>query len=206
MSSTTVTEATPAVAEKLTLAFDNTVHQGVNMKWCPHLLRSGEQAQYKYSNYLPVYDNETIFPPLEPTEFVDRGLAANKSKPNLLRKNDPSVVITKLTPLVGTEIRGLQLSQLTDSQKDELALLIAERSVVVFRDQDFKDIGPEKQKAFGSYFGKLHVHVTLSLFPMIPPKNLLTNNQARRRSCKGPYRVPQYIPWTRQPVPRAAAL
>ena len=206
MSSTTVTETTPAVTEKLTLAFDNTVHQGVSVKWCPYLLRSSEQAQYKYSNYLPVYDNETTFPPLEPTEFVDRGFAADKSKPNLLRKIDLSVVITKLTPLVGTEIRGLQLSQLTDPQKDELALLIAERGVVVFRDQDFKDIGLEKQKAFGSYFGKLHVHVILSLSPIIPPKNLLTNNQARRCPCKGPYRVPQYIPWTRQSIPRAAAL
>jgi len=36
--------------------------------------------------------------------------------------------------------------------------LIAERGVVVFRGQDFKDIGAEKQKKFGSYFGKLHVH------------------------------------------------
>ncbi|KAL2276382.1 hypothetical protein FJTKL_00973 [Diaporthe vaccinii] len=42
---------------------------------------------------------------------------------------------------------------------NELALLIAERGVVVFRDQDFKDIGPEKQKEFGQYFGRLHVHV-----------------------------------------------
>jgi sulfonate dioxygenase len=64
----------------------------------------------------------------------------------------------KLTPRVGSEITGLQLSQLNDAQKDELALLIAERGVVVFRDQDFKDIGPEKQKEFGRYFGRLHVH------------------------------------------------
>jgi sulfonate dioxygenase len=116
---------------------------------------------------LPVYDNETTFPPLEPTEFVDRGIAADKSKSNLLRKDDPKVIATKLTPAVGTEIRGLQLSQLTDPQKDELALLIAERGVVVFRDQDFKDIGPAKQKAFGSYFGKLHVHV-MPLSPIFP--------------------------------------
>lgn len=59
---------------------------------------------------------------------------------------------------MGTEITGLQLSQLTHVQKDELALLIAERGVVVFRDQDFKDIGPQKQKDLGQYFGRLHVH------------------------------------------------
>jgi len=68
-------------------------------------------------------------------------------------------VITKLTPRIGTEVKGLQLSQLTDDQKNELALLIAERGVVIFRGQDFKDIGPQKQKEFGQYFGKLHVHV-----------------------------------------------
>ncbi|KAH8778932.1 hypothetical protein BGZ57DRAFT_1015910 [Hyaloscypha finlandica] len=66
--------------------------------------------------------------------------------------------VTKLTPRIGTEIKGVQLSELTDIQKDELALLIAERGVVVFRGQDFKDIGVEKQKVFGSYFGRLHVH------------------------------------------------
>lgn len=63
-----------------------------------------------------------------------------------------------MTPVIGTEIKGLQLSRLSDLQKDELALLIAERGVVVFRDQDFKDIGAEKQKEFGRYFGPLHVH------------------------------------------------
>jgi sulfonate dioxygenase len=110
-----------------------------------------------------VYDNETKFPPLEHTDFTDRGISADKEKPNLLQKDSTTVVATKLTPLVGTEIRGLQLSQLTDVQKDELALLIAERGVVVFRDQDFKDIGVEKQKAFGSYFGKLHIHVIFLL-------------------------------------------
>ena len=38
--------------------------------------------------------------------------------------------IIHLTPYIGTEIVGLQLSELTDKQKDELALLIAERVVV----------------------------------------------------------------------------
>src|ERR1700744_3546266 len=127
MSTITAT-ATTRVPEKLrlTLAFDNSVHQGVSAKYVHLFLSVKEQSQYKYSDYLPVYDNETSYPPLEPTKFVDRGLAADKSKPNLLRKDDPNVVATKLTPLVGTEIRGLQLSQLTDPQKDELALLIAE--------------------------------------------------------------------------------
>ena len=43
--------------------------------------------QYKYAAYLPVYDGETSFPTLQPFEFNDRGLVANKQKPNLLSKD-----------------------------------------------------------------------------------------------------------------------
>ncbi|KAK9414955.1 putative Dioxygenase-like protein [Seiridium unicorne] len=126
---------------KLSQAFDTTQH-----------------ASYKYRDYLPVYDETTTFPATELFDFIDRGHLADKAKPNLLGLNDPDVKIKKLTPRVGTEINGLQLSQLSDTQKNELALLITERGVVVFRDQDFKDIGVEKQKDFGKYFGHLHVH------------------------------------------------
>ncbi|KAK4952432.1 hypothetical protein LTR10_009238 [Elasticomyces elasticus] len=118
--------------------------------------RYSRRTQYKYAAYLPVYDETTTFSPTEPFDFSDRGLLADKAKPYLL--GTPNAFVTKLTPRVGTEIRGLQLSELGDEQKNELALLLAERGVVVFRDQDFKEIGPEKQKAFGQYFGKLHVH------------------------------------------------
>lgn len=84
--------------------------------------------------------------------------------------------VTKLTPRIGTEISGIQLSQLSDAQKDDLALLIAERGVVVFRDQDFKDIGPEKQKEFGKYFGRLHIHVSTMVFTVLAPLlRILTN-------------------------------
>ncbi|KAK9781314.1 putative Dioxygenase-like protein [Seiridium cardinale] len=114
---------------KLSQAFDTTQH-----------------AFYKYRHYLPVYDETTTFPVTELFDFIDRGHLADKAKPNLLGLNDPDVKIKKLTPRVGTEINGLQLSQLSDTQKNELALLIAKRGVVVFRDQDFKDIGVEKTK------------------------------------------------------------
>jgi len=43
-------------------------------------------------------------------------------------------------------------------KKDDLALYVAQRGVVVFRDQDFADIGPDAQREFGAHFGKLHVH------------------------------------------------
>ena len=126
MSTTTTTtthivDGTPR-SIKLNAAFSESDHSG-----------------YKYSAYLPVYDETTKFPPTEPFDVRDRGLEADKKKPELL--NAPGAVFTRLTPRVGTEIKGLQLSQLNDAQKNELALLVAERGVLVFRDQDFKDIG-----------------------------------------------------------------
>jgi sulfonate dioxygenase len=42
-------------------------------------------------------------------------------------------------------IKGVQISQLSKEGLDELGLLAAERKLLVFRDQDFKDIGPERQ-------------------------------------------------------------
>lgn len=63
-----------------------------------------------------------------------------------------------MTPYIGTEIRDCQLSSLVNQQKDELALYVAERGLLVFRDQDFVDHGAEWMKDYGSYFGRLHVH------------------------------------------------
>jgi sulfonate dioxygenase len=125
---------------KLALAYNDEVH-----------------STSKYAAYLPVYDTTTKFPPTEVFEFEDRGHYGDSRMTNLFQ-NTPNLKVTKLTPRVGTEISGLQLSQLNSAQKDDLALLISERGVVVFRDQDFKDIGPDAQKEFGRYFGRLHVH------------------------------------------------
>jgi sulfonate dioxygenase len=153
MSTTTTitTQTATGGTVNLKAAFDTDVHA---------------KNKYNYTDYLPVYDETTSFPPIEPFEAVHRGLTADKAKPNLLKTGDPNVEITRLTPRIGTEIKGLQLSKLSDDQKNELALLVAERGVVVFRDQDFKDIGLKKQKEFGEYFGRLHVHVSLGRLPM----------------------------------------
>ncbi|KAI1617383.1 cytochrome P450 [Exophiala viscosa] len=115
-------------------------------------------TKYKYASYLPVFDVNTSIPPFESFEFTDKGTLADRTKPHLFSTKDPDVSIKPITPRIGTEVKGLQLSQLSDVQKNELALLISERGVVISRDRDFKDIGPEKQKRFGEYFGRLHVH------------------------------------------------
>lgn len=49
-----------------------------------------------------------------------------------------------LTESIGTVLEDVQLSQLDDTQLDELALLVAERGVVFFRKQDLDTEGQVK--------------------------------------------------------------
>jgi hypothetical protein len=87
-------------------------------------------------------------------KHIDAGTRADKSKKNLFAA---ATKITDLTANIGTEIEGLQLKDLTPDQRDELALLIAERSVVFFRNQD---ISPQQQKELGEWYGDIEIHVS----------------------------------------------
>ncbi|KAL6700786.1 putative alpha-ketoglutarate-dependent sulfonate dioxygenase [Trichoderma pleuroticola] len=83
-------------------------------------------------------------------EFVparDRAFFADPAKASLLGL---ATAVEEVTPIIGTELKGVQLSKLTDQQKDELALLVAERGVVFFRDQD---ITLDQQHELASYYG-----------------------------------------------------
>jgi sulfonate dioxygenase len=66
--------------------------------------------------------------PWTPFEHYDHGKDADPAFPDLLPKSQAEVV--ELTPAIGSEVRGVQLSQLTDKGKDQLALLAAQRKVV----------------------------------------------------------------------------
>lgn len=63
-----------------------------------------------------------------------------------------------LSPHCGTELQGVQISELSAQGLDELALLTAERGCVVLREQKFNDIGFDKQAKIASHFGPLHRH------------------------------------------------
>ncbi|ODQ77836.1 hypothetical protein BABINDRAFT_163223 [Babjeviella inositovora NRRL Y-12698] len=118
---------------------------------------SGEIEHSKYPEWLPTWDPKQKFPQYTPFEHVDRGHFADKDLKNLFPEGGDHTR-QDLTPKLGSEVRGIQLSQLTDKQKDDLALYVAQRGVVVFRDQDLKDKGLEFNKKFGEYFGPLHQH------------------------------------------------
>lgn len=72
-----------------------------------------EVLSYKPSNP-PI---EEIQPP------KDRALFADPEKKSLL---SAVTKVKHLTPYIGTELQGIQLSKLDEKQKDELALLVAE--------------------------------------------------------------------------------
>ena len=114
-----------------------------------------EHAAAKYKNYLPTWNPDEKYPPLHPFEHVERGKDADPALPMFY--ND-RVHIEDLTPRAGSEVSGIQLSQISDKGKDQLALLVARRKCVVFREQDFADLPIDKALAWGGYFGRHHIH------------------------------------------------
>lgn len=110
-----------------------------------------ESSQTQYSEYLPSwekvwFDKQPLF------HFDDPALRVkDKSKPNLLASN---VKIHDIEPGLGSIVEGVQLDQLSDAAKDELALLVCERKVLAFPNQDLIDAGPARQQQFMNYFGK----------------------------------------------------
>lgn len=79
---------------------------------------------------------------------MDPGSRADPKKPHLLNK---AVTIKTVSPYLGTKIKGVQISELTKEGLDELALYAAERKVLIFRDQNFKDLTPERQIEIARY-------------------------------------------------------
>ena len=116
---------------------------------------------YPYRPNRPLYLQDVYDIRNTDRHFVDKGSRADKSKSALF---SAATKVTDLTAHIGTEIEGLQLKDLTDQQKDELALLIAERSVVFFRDQD---ISPQQQRDLGEYYGEVEVHVNQTLLDIV---------------------------------------
>lgn len=81
----------------------------------------------------------------------DRASFADPEKKALLS----AATKTDLTESIGSVLSGVQLSQLTPTQLDELALLVNERGVVFFRDQD---LTTETQVRLFEHYGVLDKH------------------------------------------------
>lgn len=87
---------------------------------------------------------ESAREPLTPPP--DRALFADPDKKSLFSAANR----VDLTESIGTVLENVQLSQLTDQQLDELALLVSERGVVFFRKQD---LTTEKQVELFQHYG-----------------------------------------------------
>lgn len=81
----------------------------------------------------------------------DRAFFADPAKAALFSVAHP----VDLTESIGTVLENVQLSQLDGKQLDELALLVNERGVVFFRDQD---LTTEKQVELFEHYGILDKH------------------------------------------------
>lgn len=118
-----------------------------------------EREKAAFPDFLPTWNPNEKYPPLKFFKFEDPGLRADPSFSNLFPAGGPQQ-LKKITPKLGTQITGIQLSQLNSKAKDELALLVAQRGVLVFRDQDFGEKGPGFAVEYGKHFGRLHIHPT----------------------------------------------
>ncbi|OQE29621.1 hypothetical protein PENSTE_c002G03622 [Penicillium steckii] len=117
-------------------------------------------APATYPNYLPVWDNETArYPPLTLFEHYDHGKDADPKFPDLFPKDGPAKV-DEITPFIGSEVHNVQLSKLSQAGKDQLALYVAQRRVVAFRDQDFASLPIQEVVDYAGYFGRHHIHQT----------------------------------------------
>ena len=112
---------------------------------------------YEFKDLLPTFP-DLKWEPLPVHEYTDRALSADPTFPTLFK----SVTrVEHLTPKFGSVLHGADLSKLSDSQKDELALFTAYRGVVFFKDQRNLDI--KKQLELGRYWGRLHRHATTGI-------------------------------------------
>lgn len=124
-----------------------------------YTISKDNRAIAKFPDFVPTWNPNQKFPPLKFFKHTDKGTLADPELRNLFPANGTHKV-KKVTPKLGSEVHGIQLSQLDDKGKNDLALFLAQRGVAIFRDQDFSSYGPEFAVEYGKYFGPLHVHPT----------------------------------------------
>lgn len=116
-----------------------------------------------YPTYLPVRpEGPSASIPHPPFEAEEPALRADPTKPTI--SGHEGLKYKNLTPRIGTELRGIQLSQLDAKGLDEVALLAAERGVLVFvSSHDHGRIGirtnhmfcfPERPRLRGYWYGE----------------------------------------------------
>lgn len=79
-----------------------------------------QESKYRYAHLLPHFSADR-YPPLTPFEHVDPALRAfTHDNPRAFLDNATSV--RELTPYLGTEVTGVNLAELGNAGRDQLAL------------------------------------------------------------------------------------
>ncbi|EIN10030.1 alpha-ketoglutarate-dependent sulfonate dioxygenase [Punctularia strigosozonata HHB-11173 SS5] len=145
-----------------------------NPFYSPAIADDGDTG-YKYAQYKPTFP-DVKWEPLGDIVVDDPAKRADPEKKALL---SAATKVKTLTPVIGTEIEGIDLRQLTPTQKDELALLVAERGVVFLRDQE---ISIREQLDLARHFGPLHKHATTPIpkEPGLEEVHVVYNDASRR--------------------------
>ncbi|KAI0649006.1 alpha-ketoglutarate-dependent sulfonate dioxygenase [Trametes meyenii] len=146
-----------------------------NPFYSPNVDGNADDSDYEFAKYKPSFP-DVKWEPLGDIAVSDRGLLADPEKKSLFAAASK---VQHLTPALGTEISGIDLRQLTSAQKDELALLIAERGVVFFRDQE---INIHEQLELARHWGPLHKHATTPVprEPGLEEVHVVYNDGSRR--------------------------
>ena len=86
------------------------------------------EETYKYAHLLPHFSQDK-YPPLIPFQHIDPGFRAVKHPdPRAFLKGAASVI--ELTPNLGTEVRGIRLTDLVSDARDQLALEVNYSSII----------------------------------------------------------------------------
>jgi sulfonate dioxygenase len=128
----TITQTLPTLTLRPTEEAPNQPEKGADEQ--PKAERSSSDDGYRYNHLLPVFTPQT-YPALTPFEHVDPGSRALQH-PNPRAFLDAATSIVEITPYLGTDVRGVSLAQLDSNGRDQLALEVARRGLMVFRDQN----------------------------------------------------------------------
>lgn len=92
----------------------------------PGVTQIEKHANYEHEDLMPHYPDLT-WPALEEVPYEDKGLLGD---PDFKYLKEVATHIQDYNPKIGTEISGVDLANLTDGQKNDIARLISIRGVV----------------------------------------------------------------------------
>ncbi|KAG8933113.1 hypothetical protein FRC02_012405 [Tulasnella sp. 418] len=140
-------------------------------------LHKHQDASDEQAKYLPTFPDVKWDPLVETMDFVDKGHKADPKKRSLL---EAATAVEHLTPLIGTELSGIDMRHLTEQQKNDLALLVAERGVVFFRNQQ---ISVEEQGELSNYLGPAYRHPSSGIPEGLDEVQVIyTDSESRRKT------------------------